>query len=731
MLPNTIQEATLRSLMGHPPQDLTRNILDEVFSSVGVRADRMYDYAKKFYTHGLPSGSIHAAVQGRAEAQAILDSLEGFPVELNYYQYGAPNALHIGWVKLLTEHGWNPASNEIPYLSAQKGKTVYLEDMVVVVPSIADMNPESLTQWGRPAKAGFRPGRDYADRLQTNMVHTPVYEDAQASEDYVLVTYCWEDIGEVVEGDTAYWKTILHTDTFRISLAGFDEQSDYAHARYSVNGTVKYWMYRIGSGTYPALDAVHDEEVTTGTFFPFAYFRYEKRSELEDTGSEAYKTSKRLVKYLGMDYDIVAEAIDENPDIADVEQAMLTLAVPASTEDPLERRYLFDFFNNWFIASGSQYSSSAQASLYETFVFRGNPDLTRNSIVIEDKRFRMALHNAGIFKQLKAGSIGEIGAHESGITEQEVEMAYVLYADENGTLTPPQERTRIVKVKTHYYRRQVTGATYEEIQVVGLKMLYHVFGDLIVTADEEDDILLIPIDRAITEYYKISDRETLYSRSLHFVFNSVMVVKLKWYQTGLFQFVMLAVAMYIAFASAGSGSGLVATLAAATTVTAVAMILLEAVLWGMLYAYAFRLFTELVGVEIALIIAMVAVLYGGAKAMNAGSLKGAPWAQELLMMGTGLAKSTQGVMADLLADAVSEFEQYVETKTELLEEGQKLLENNSLLSPFVIFGESPHDYYNRTIHSGNIGVLGLDAVGNYVEAALTLPKLHETIGSYD
>ena len=87
----------------------------------------------------------------------------------------------------------------------------------------------------------------------------------------------------------------------------------------------------------------------------------------------------------------------------------------------------------------------------------------------------------------------------------------------------------------------------------------------------------------------------------------------------------------------------------------------------------------------------------------------------------------QGQMDDLLKDA-SDFSKYIEEQTRLLDTAQDLLEGNNLLSPFVIFGESPDDYYNRTVHSGNIGVIGFEAVSSYVEVALTLPKLDETVG---
>ena len=44
------------------------------------------------------------------------------------------------------------------------------------------------------------------------------------------------------------------------------------------------------------------------------------------------------------------------------------------------------------------------------------------------------------------------------------------------------------------------------------------------------------------------------------------------------------------------------------------------------------------------------------------------------------------------------------------------------------FGESPGDYFTRTIHAGNVGVVGIDSVAYYHDMALTLPRLSDTLG---
>ena len=57
-------------------------------------------------------------------------------------------------------------------------------------------------------------------------------------------------------------------------------------------------------------------------------------------------------------------------------------------------------------------------------------------------------------------------------------------------------------------------------------MKYYVWGEYTVTADDEDDTLLIPLDRSLIEHMSIPKKEPIYARALHYVFNSRVTIKL-------------------------------------------------------------------------------------------------------------------------------------------------------------------------------------------------------------
>ncbi len=716
-VPNAVKTGSLKAFFNDG--DLSDYVIEELASSIGVRAERMYRYAENHYVHGMPSGEVYSSTQGRQQVEAVIETLEGQQVFMEYSHFGPPNTLHIGWLKLVSQYGYNQATNQLATLTAQKGTPVYLKDMVVVVPdSLADtFELGSLDQWGTAASAGYTPERlsNLAGILDL-VGPSPVYRSSTATELHLLVSYVWETQVPVVPATVPpSFTKVINEASMTILPSGYDDAADYFHAKYTVNGQTKYWMYQNDSGTYPTLDAVFtDSPVVSGEYFPFTYFRYNKQSTIADKTTAAYLTSKRMVEHIGIDFDLMAETINENPDIADVEQAMLVFGVPATSTDEMECRYLFDYFDNLFYVMDGT-SSFALGAIQALL---NNDAQAKHTIVIKDAQFKMALSNDGIYKRIVAGSIGEIGTHNNSYVLTQIGPQFTDPDTGNvSTVTTP--------FKTHSYRKQIAVGLYEEITVRNLRMKYFIFEDYTTTGDELDDILLIPIDRAISKEYSIGDKETLYSRSLHCVFNSRVVTKVEWYQTGLFKAILIIIAATI---SLYDGGWTLSTILTAAGIQALIVTIIVTIIVGEIFSVAFRLFVKAFGADVAMLIAIVAILYGGYQMIQHGSVVGAPFASELLMLSSGLSQAAMSAkMADLMNEAES-FKLLAEEKTELLEKAQDLLDNTSFLSPFVIFGEKPEDFYNRTVHSGNIGIVGINAISYYVDVALTLPKLKDTLG---
>ncbi len=717
MLPDSKMKGMLNALM--KDESVVDNILENSVQSIGLRTERMHRYAQNDYAYGLPSGSFFSASAGNDELESVLIGLDGPTAHLEYFKVCPANSLHIGWMEIVSRYNYNQATNELPGLSAIKLSPVYLVDMVVHVPATLweTLDKTVVEQWGDSPKSGYTPKRPLFQATNSISNYTPFVVDPAITEDFIKVTYAW------VTTSTAGGITTKthHEESVNIPLTDYVSTSAYYHVKYSVGSVIKYWMYEVGSGVHPTLDdALTPDQNTAGTFFPIFHFRDKGVSLLTNSLSDEYKSSVRAARVLGLDFGTIAEEIDKNPDISQVEQAMMMFAVPANTDNEIEINYLFDFFENVYYANGITTTHETVNGILEKLL--KNPIKGLQSIVIEDKLFRMTLQYDDIFKRNKAGSIGAIGKCTSDVLSL---LAPITYTDPLGTVI-----TENLPATKHIYRKQITDTVYTELVITNLKMTYFIYNGYNVTAGENEDILLIPIDYSITEDYDLSTKETLYARSLHYVFNSKNILHIKWYQTGVFKIFVIIVAIVITILSKGATwQALVAAIAAGEVVT-VLLIILEIVLTQIAVNLVFKLFVKVFGIKLAFLVAIIAAIAGVVNVIDSGSLANAPWATELLQISSGLSaagsKKIQEGIEDLLKD-FNDLSNYMKEQTKLLDDANDLLNQNVKLDPFIILGEKPNDFYNRTVHSGNVGILGIDAISMYVDSSLRLPQISDSI----
>ncbi len=730
-LPDAVLEGMTHYLVGDSGQ-MVEEVMDSLVSSIGTRANRMYNYGRDQYLYGLPSGSVHSSFAGKEACQAVLASQTGGQVSISYYHFGPLNNLHVGWKVLTEQYGYDYVTNKIDSLSTPT-VPVFLRDMQVIVTNatLEEAANGSLDQWGVPASSGPTPEKAFQIVAAASSAGTtPFAVDPAAAGDYILVKTCWEVLEPVAPGSTITSK-VIKFGQFTIPLVGYDFTADWHMAKYvDHNNHTGYFVYQNGVGDHPELDAIFDAAYEdTGHFFPWVYFRYNKTSMAMDKQSPGYITSNQLVKTLNMNYEDLIDNIHQNPDIADVEQAMMVMAVPADTNKPIELRYLYDFFSGLYEQVEDHPNASA---IQEDYAIMGGltkqtTGMNRSSIIIQDKRFKMSLNWQNIVKRRVAGSIGSVGTYKGG--------ANSIPSNVDVPSIGGGEVTWDTTSKRHWYQYQVTDGVYDEIQIFELKLTYFIFEQYTTTGDEDDEILLIPVDISIAKSYTIPERELLYSRALHYVFNSRIVTKLKWYQTGVFRTLLIVVAIVITVMSYGSSWQTIgAALAAGTiSISVVLLAMIQQLIKYLLVQLVLKLFVKALGIKFAFIIAIVAAVTGSYQAIEAGSIQGAPWAKELLSISTGLTKAIGNDLQEdyqNLLGQQSDFQKYIKEQTKLLDSTKELLDHHEWLAPLVIFGEKPDDFYQRTVHSGNIGVIGLDAVSSFVDVALTLPTLSDTLHTF-
>ncbi len=723
-IPDPTKKAMIEAVLKN--QNIADSILDENLNSSVFKFERMYRYAERGeYFYGLPSARESSEPTVIPVVASVLESLEGQAVTVDYAKLDEALPKHYGYQVLYDDYGYDRIQGEIAVLSQQKGTPVYLKNMLSYVPVTSEADIDfSILQLEDdilPVEYGNR-----TDAQQDQAVYEAlkgikrvtttndfIYDFTVGAQLRVEVFYIWDVAGETQQ------------DSFTVILP--DSTDDAPKLFYQVGyfvgpGHYGYWTYPYGSGLHPTLDTFADVQYSKeGTYFPFAIFRRQftnrTASALEET--EEFKTTKRLLAHIDLDFQGLGESIHENPDIADVPQAALVMAVPMNTTNQIESRYLFDYFDR-LQAANTRPQVSLNADTNAT---------ANNAITWSDADFSLTLSYHDVYKRAVSESFGKPGDYTVGVTDHSYTYT-VDVEDRDGTTT----ETRTAYYKKYHIKKQLTAGLCQVITVVNPVAKYDIDSSRSYESTQDNSILLIPLDYLITRRYKISERTELYHRSLHLVFNAKVVVKLKWYQSGFFKFILLVVAVVLMFIPGGQFAGQVMFVwGLGLTYLAVAMVLVYVAVM-VAVSYAFKLLVKEIGAEAAMIIATVLIAYGGYKAFS-GAM---PAAQTYTALASNLMDASTYVMEQDMKAITDEMEELsaLKTKQELeLEKAMALLDKNDFLDPFAfigqqpiyIAGESPTELYTRTIHMGNPADLSYKSIEHYVDISLTLPDINATL----
>lgn len=728
--------------------DTVQAVLDASAASIATRIKSLYSHAGKRTAYGLPTGEVFYNNHGRALVGPILSGLEGTAVALRYCRFGPANGLHWAWQILTQSHGYNTQTNELANLSVAEGLPVYLKSVALELPPEKPRvyDPTSREDFGSPPKAGVVPTVQPASLTQGDYLGV---EPAQAVTGFtvprVRVKYC----GYKRTEDPAAPNGLGYTErsvegSFTIAVPQMVDDQDYFAASYQVGNVIKFWSYRRGQGTYAALDNFVGSQGADSfaEFYPNLYVRLNKQDLSGNAG--VAKDNKRMFKFLGLNYAEISQQIHANPNIGDVDSAFITCGVPALTTNAAEAEYLFRFFDE-ALAADKAIAPAADTSASARVLFALDPanesiptekvHLNRRNMIIEDRSgFRMTLSYAHIAKSIKGGQF-KPGAVKGDCGARQVAQTYRSELESFGEITGTVYQYETIK--SHIYARQISAHFYEEVVVMDLLMTYKVGTDqLVVAGDNEEETILVPVDKTIADTLDFRSREELLLRSLHFVFNSLIIQQVKWYQTAGFATFIKVVGIVITIATLGSDggffAGLSASLAQGSAATVSFLVTQLATFLGT--ALVIKEVIKAVGMEAAFLIALVAAAYGGYQWMTSGANAKTFMltAKEYLTLATNLAQGVTKSIASELNGLFAEQQAFDQLKSEqeslLKSEWDKLTET-PILDPFVILGEEPGSYFDRTIHNGNPGVQVLNDVRGFVERALTLPSFAESVNA--
>ena len=721
-------------------------------NSIGTKLRQSRAWAKKNYAYGVPEGNVINANQVDLinVMDEYLSTKLGEDVRIGYSVMAPLNSLHFAWYLLEKNHSYNLDTNIFEGLSIEKGVPVYLKDIQINYCSntIANLgDPETIAQRGTPATFGKTDKRT-EDRKRAQTLYV---EDKTATHDYALITYSYMAVGVEVTGSfkidyldyeysgnppTEGLDDDSANDIDPDAVAPFIQdtrvEKDFFMVEYFTKEGLKdkrhYFVYEYKSGGDSELDHVYTTNKKLGTYYPNMYFRLygSKLSADVYKDTNEYKSSVMYGQKLTLDWKSLNDKVHESVGSLDkVTQIVMSCQMQMNTDDPLIKKYLYEYFYTLYNQLPRQFNKSYYDNINESYV-NGFAKVGQ-SIEIADKAYSNQIAFSSIGYVDVIGSIGDKG---TVTLEYKPKVAFKkgagILSIKNFTST-----THI-----HILRKQITATTYRELTIYSLSSTQRITGGHSASAVGQSEELILPLDEATVSKFSMKDRSLLYSKSLVFIFNTIDVVKTKWYQRGAFKAIMFVVAVIISVYTGGQGMTLYALLYAAGQTLVV----------GLVLNLAIKFLVEKLDMNIGglfAVVAIVLIIAGGAAMLSdVGSIMGMNSAQfmQLANYSIQISGASNQLQLGKMVKAQAEYYELLQDKYELLEAAQADLKGNPLLNPAYLLsdsirgpdirvGESMNSFLVRTL-SVDTGLATLDTIPNMVALTVRLPSFEELYSKY-
>ena len=422
---DTVEQSVVNSVL--QDSSISDDLRTNVITGLGVKALNYYRYGRDDFFYGLPEGNLELPYASSSVVKVVLDGLNldtlNTPTVIASNVYGKAEAARFAHEHLTNNRGWDSSTNEV---------------------SNPDFDPSGnvvtfySAEWVSTSEIKINYLYTNDDNLESETINLGYPVDID--EFYYHVTY--------------YYDTDLTTKFF--------------------------WFYSPSEGLYPSLD-VEESTVPASLYYPIVPIRRDNEdlADLSLENTELWKTSKKLLKRIDVNFEDLSESIHENPDIDEVDHCFLTIGVNIQTQNQHSLDYLFQYFTK--LKNEDNYGSSAfQDWDNESFSYKENNPPPMNVIKIEETEndegetgnYNTELGYLYIELETFSGSIGKKGYCESQTilnpSNELIEYAY--------------ESSIII------FRKQTTTNSYSEVRVYGLKHVNYIYGNKQIDTTLEDSI---------------------------------------------------------------------------------------------------------------------------------------------------------------------------------------------------------------------------------------------------
>ena len=733
--------AYLRSTDSASTKTSTRSLADYLVegrqSTIIAKLKRAHRMSKSdTYAMGEVKGSYEfKPTKERLNTQLVstLDTILGFTPDIVYQEFGKANYYHIAKYTLQESYGYNPITNEVLNESDRIGKNVFLKDIVIELnQDTVDLSDQiQLVFQGPSATSGYTPFRLALPRPHSQIQVTSAIPDSKCT--FVLcyadglgkeVSYSITmDYSNYISSNEAPPESIdedteleYDPDVIAPSIPAPTTDADYVMAYYTYTRNDKkyaeYFTYRTGTNLIAKLEEVVEVVEKTGIYPPRLYARMRGTNYAiysEDTAE--YKSMTKYGKLLGIKWKDWVEEVHENiSGLKYVREIFLTFGVEANSKNKLNHQYLYHYFDA---------------------AYRGLPNVSAKSYTVKGKFISKvvalpASARQGVTVHLKDS------LHTSGIAFAAINKETV-----QGTIADVGKYTFKYTNRAHTYYYQETESTYIAISVYNLQSVDKMDNSYWFAPSGTSEDLIVPLDLAITANLTSVELEKLYSMAMQLVVNTYQEVKEKWYQTGIFKFVMFVIAIVITVFFPPAG---VAALSAMAVIVGIGMAIAVSVVIRLLQKLVIALgLSSTIFQVIMVILAVVAAVYGGyLNITNTTGMAGMTASNVMLASNAAFAMANAGNQV-ALGKAMKQYQQSVldlQARDESLKGKVEALGLLQVPTPEIMIylppvsldirlGEEPEDYYEKSIHNVNVGTYVYDYIESYVDINTLLPDLNQ------
>jgi hypothetical protein len=607
--PDFLKSLVVRNVLSGSDDSMAETLQNGYFNGPGIDLRRFYNWAKNpanYNQVGLPSGKleIHGSIDSSSVAAQIPHGVDE-EIWVQVSKVGYADILY--WAEQWVLENYPEEAGTawtVDHTVTAGTMTITLEDTSTHSVPVIGFNENGRYVYSyyvivKPGEEGTLFTGD------TTVISDPV--DFPDTTDWDLLS---TDAGPPVH--RIYEKRTRVTDEpgkFKVLIETMHQFQDDVADEYSYRidtqtnvekeyGETLLFIYEIGSGN-AVLDAIVSNTVEYGEFFPFIPIRLENEFLSTSYFPTAFaQTAKAYKKATGQKISKLIADLEDNDKLEDIDHAFVTFGVSLNTLESASKKYLFRLFemlqlaqvggpsaystwktmlagqqtiaDEWVAWKERQDSPANESDAYEEEPTRpGFDSLPTNQLLISgtgalNSRYDVRLE--WVFVEDGSGTgLGKSGAKKGDLWIEylgEDDVASLIYSATSNNSTPLPGQ--IEKIRLYW---QNGNSTYKFLDIVGAVHRNFVYGDneIRITAkealdDTDESGFIVPLHYDTWRALSLKDVTQMATACVFIQFNCYKLVKLKWYQTGVFKILaVIAVAIASVVFTGGAGIGILGT----------------------------------------------------------------------------------------------------------------------------------------------------------------------------